>query len=61
MSLEMKYLVLKLQKQFDIIELRKKIDNLIDGDDAIGLSMKWLDIADILINVELKEKIKENE
>jgi len=53
--MELKYLVLKLQNQFDIIKLRNELDKIIDGDDAIGLSMKWLDIADILINSELKE------
>ena len=48
-GLKNKYIVLKLQKQIDIIKLRDMLNDLIDGDDAIGLSVKWLDIADILL------------
>jgi len=67
--MKIKYLVLKLQHQFDVIKLRNKLNELIDGDTAIGISMKWLDIADILIsldnekletkNIEMEEKDNE--
>lgn len=55
MGLETKYLVLKLQNQFDIIKLRNSLDKLIDGDTCIGLSIKWVEIAEMLIESELKE------
>ena len=55
MVLEMKYLVLKLQNQFDIIKLRNSLDKLIDGDTCTGLSIKWVEIAEILLESELKE------
>ena len=51
--MEMKYLVLKLDNQLNIIKLSNKIDELIDGDDSIGISVKWRDLADILIECEI--------
>ena len=55
MGIEAKYLILKLQNQFDIIKLRDSLNKLIDGDTCIGLSIKWIEIAEMLREAELKE------
>lgn len=50
-----KYLVLKLQNQLDIVKLQNEIHELIHGDTAIGISVKWLDVAEALLKSEIKE------
>lgn len=47
-----RYLCLKLQRQLDVVKLRNMINDLIDGDNAIGISMKWLDLAEILLKAD---------
>ena len=49
---EGKFLVLKLQRQLDVVKLRNMLDGLIDGDTAIGISVKWLDLAEILLTAD---------
>lgn len=46
------YLTLRLQRQLDVVKLRDMINELIDGDNAIGISMKWADLAEILLKVD---------
>jgi phosphoglycerate-specific signal transduction histidine kinase len=53
--MKLKYLVLKLEKQIDIDKLRDKLNEIIDGDNSIGIVMKWKNIAEILIKSELEE------
>jgi len=52
---ELKYLGLKMQNSFDIVKLRDKLNEIIGPDNSIGISMKWSDIADVLIECESKE------
>ena len=47
-------IVLKMENQFDIVKLRNKLDEIIGGDNSIGISMKWRDIAEILLASEIK-------
>ena len=54
-ELEHKYIVLKLQNQFDIVVLRNMLNDLIGSDNSLGIAMKWLDIAEILFESELKK------
>lgn len=46
------YISLKLSRQFDVVKLRNMINDLIDGDNAIGISMNWADLAEILLKVD---------
>ena len=47
-----KYLMLKLQKQLDVVRLRNLLTIFIEGDNSIGISVKWLDLAEILLKVD---------
>lgn len=54
--MKLKYLVLKIQNQFDIVKLRDKLNEIIGMDNSIGIAMKWMDIAEDLIECEVEEK-----
>ena len=47
-----KYLCLKLQKQLDVVKLRDMLNEFIGPDNAIGISVKWLDLVDILLKAD---------
>ena len=49
---EPKYLCLKLSKQLDIIKLRNLLDEIIDGDNALGLSVSWFEVSEALLKAD---------
>ena len=46
------FISLRLQRPLDVVKLRDMINDLIDGDNSIGISMKWLDLAEILLKAD---------
>lgn len=52
MNKHLKYVCLKLQRSLDIVRLRDMLNEYIDGDTAIGISVKWLDLAEILLKAD---------
>jgi hypothetical protein len=54
-------IILDLQEQFDLVELRNKINKLIDGDNSIEISMKFYDLLDILYSLRKIKEERSNE